>query len=385
LLRPESTADRRTRRALQEDVKAAKEALSRHPQTEVPMPEPFKDVLVTRGELEGLVRPAMLRSVELLSRTLRSSGLTPDRLAGIYLVGGSSRLPLVGTMIAEKLGVVPGSLDQPETAVALGAQHVARDGLSVRTQNVEGAVAAGAPPRRPQYAPPPPPQYPGYAPSNFPPSGPQPVPSNFPAYSPAPDKAEPKPGGKKKLVIGIAAAVVVVLAAGLTFFLTSSSSVTTYTAEQCKKPGHADDKGLTGCLRQLAGKIADTGDCKPGMGNGPAAPAQQIGVSSTCSAPGRAGTQVTYVHGDDAATLKQYTDGLLASAGGDRTEADWGGNGLKGHYSSAAGKTSAVLVFTVSDRPLAGFIYQLNTTDQAQATTPGTLADYFEQSVQPGE
>ncbi|OXM61685.1 Hsp70 family protein [Amycolatopsis vastitatis] len=382
LLRPESTADRRTRRALQEDVKAAKEALSRHPQTEVPMPEPFKDVLVTRGELEGLVRPAMLRSVELLSRTLRSSGLTPDRLAGIYLVGGSSRLPLVGTMIAEKLGVVPGSLDQPETAVALGAQHVARDGLSMRTQNVEGAVAAGAPPRRPQYAPPPPRQYYG----NFPPGGPQSAPSNFPTYSP-PDQGEPKPkpGGKKKLVIGIAAAVVVVLAAGLTFFLTSSSSVTTYTAEQCKKPGHADDRGFTGCLRQLAGKIADTGDCKPGMGNGPAAPAQQIGVSSTCSAPGRAGTQVTYVHGDDAATLKQYTDGLLASAGGDRTEADWGGNGLKGHYSSAAGKTSAVLVFTVSDRPLAGFIYQLNTSDQAQATTPGTLADYFEQSVQPGE
>ncbi|MEU5264084.1 Hsp70 family protein [Amycolatopsis sp. NPDC021455] len=379
LLRPESTADRRTRRALQEDVKAAKEALSRHPQTEVPMPEPFKDVLVTRGELEGLVRPAMLRSVELLSRTLRSSGLTPDRLAGIYLVGGSSRLPLVGTMVAEKLGVVPGSLDQPETAVALGAQHVARDGLSVRTQNVEGAVAAG---HRPQYAPPPPPpQFHG----NFPPRGPQPMPSNFPAYPPAPEKAGPKPGGKKKLLIAVAAAVVVVLAAGLTVFLTSSSSVTTYTADQCRTPGHADDKGFTGCLRQLAGKIADTGDCKPGMGNGPAAPAQSLGAASTCSAPGRAGTQVTYVHGDSAAALKQYTDGLLASAGGDRTEADWGGNGLKGHYSSAAGRTSAVLVFTVSDRPLAGFIYQLNTSEQAQATTPGTLADYFEQSVQPGE
>ncbi|EOD70556.1 molecular chaperone Hsp70, partial [Amycolatopsis vancoresmycina DSM 44592] len=239
------------------------------------------------------------------------------------------------------------------------------------------------PPHRPQYAPPPPPQYPAYAPPNFPPSGPQPVPSNFPAYPPAPEKAEPR--GKKKLLIGIAAAVVVVLAAGLTVFLTSSSSVTTYTADQCKTPGQADDRGFTGCLRQLAGKIADTGDCKPGMGNGPAAPAQRLGASSTCSAPGRAGTQVTYVHGDSADTLKQYTDGLLASAGGDRTEADWGGNGLKGHYSSAAGKTSAVLVFTVADRPLAGFIYQLNTSDQAQVTTPGTLADYFEASVQPGE
>ena len=318
LLRPESTADRRTRRALQEDVKAAKEALSRHPQTEVPMPEPFKDVLVTRGELEGLVRPAMLRSVELMARTLRSAGLTPDRLAGIYLVGGSSRLPLVGTMIAEKLGVVPASLDQPETAVALGAQHVSRDGVSLRTQNVEGAVAAGTAPHRGY----PPPSVPSY---QFPQQ--PPAPTNFPAYSPAPDK--PKPG-KKKLIIGIAIAVVVLLAAGLTYFLTSSSSATTYTADQCKTPAQADAKGLTGCLRQLAGKIADTGDCKPGMGNGPAAPAKSLGVSSTCSAPGRAGTQVTYLQGDNAATLKEYTDGLLASAGGDRTEADWAGNGLKG-------------------------------------------------------
>ena len=123
LLRPESTADRRARRALQEDVKAAKEALSRLPQTEVPMPEPFSDVLVTRAELEALVRPMMLRSVELLARTVRSAGLSPDQLAGIYLVGGSSRLPLVGSLLAEKLGIVPSSLDQPETAVAFGAHH----------------------------------------------------------------------------------------------------------------------------------------------------------------------------------------------------------------------------------------------------------------------
>ncbi|MGW4484640.1 Hsp70 family protein [Amycolatopsis sp. NPDC004368] len=384
LLRPESTADRRTRRALQEDVKAAKEALSRHPQTEVPMPEPFKDVLVTRGELEGLVRPAMLRSVELLARTLRTAGLTPDRLAGIYLVGGSSRLPLVGSMIAEKLGVVPASLDQPETAVALGAQHVARDGLSMRTQNVEGQVAAGAPAYAPPGGYPPPPQQPpaGYAQPSFP-AGP--APSNFPTYSPAPATAAPKKKSRAKLWIGVAVAVVVLVAAGLTVFLTSSSSVRTYTADQCRTPGQADAQGLTGCLRQLAGQIADTGGCRPGMGNGPAAPAQSLGATSTCAAPGRAGTQVTYVQGTSAAVLKQYTDGLLASAGGDRVEAAWKGNGLEGHYSSAAGQNAAVLVFTVSDRPLVGFIYQVNSAGQGAAPTPGTLADYFEQSVQPGQ
>jgi actin-like ATPase involved in cell morphogenesis len=389
LLRPESTADRRTRRALQEDVKAAKEALSRHPQTEVPMPEPFTDVLVTRGELEALVRPAMLRSVELLSRTLQSAGLSPDRLAGIYLVGGSSRLPLVGTMIAEKVGVVPSSLDQPETAVALGAHHVAPDGISMRTQNLEGQVAAQAPayPNRPQ----PPTSGPGgnyptpYPQASFPSSGPQPVqaaPSNFPTY---PQSGQTGTKSKRKLLIGLAVALVVVIAAGVTYFVTSSFSATTYTAGQCQQPGQADEKGLTGCMRQLAGKIADTGDCRPGMGNGPAATSEDLGVTSTCSAPSRAGTQVTYLQGTSAAALKPYTDQLLQSAGGDRTTAKWKGNGLEGEYSSAAGKNSAVLVFTVSDRPLSGFIYQVNSSDQAAVTTPGALADYFEQSVQPGE
>ncbi|WP_370943023.1 Hsp70 family protein [Amycolatopsis sp. cg5] len=384
LLRPESTTDRRTRRALQEDVKAAKEALSRHPQTEVPMPEPFSDVLVTRAELEALVRPSMLRSVELLSRTLRSAGLSPDRLAGIYLVGGSSRLPLVGSLIAEKLGVVPGSLDQPETAVALGACHVAQDGISVRTQNVEGQVAAGAytaPPQQvanvPGY------QTGAYPQSSFPSTGPQQqqqAPSNFPAYSPAPAQ-EPAAKSKKKWLVPLAIALVVLLGGAATYFVLNST--TTYTADECKTPGQADDKGFTGCLRQLAGKVADTGDCKTGMGNGPAASAEKFGASSTCAAPGRAGTQVTYLQSDSAGTLKSYTDELLKSAGGDIVTAPWKGNGLEGDYSSAAGANVAVLVFTVKDRPLTGFLYQVNSSGQTPATA-GTLASYFEESVQPG-
>ncbi|WP_236788732.1 Hsp70 family protein [Amycolatopsis sp. GM8] len=363
LLRPESTADRRTRRALQEDVKAAKEALSRHPQTEVPMPEPFTDVLVTRGELEALVRPALLRSVELLSRTVATAGLTPDRLVGIYLVGGSSRLPLVGSMIAEKLGVVPASLDQPETAVALGAHHVSRDGIGMRTQNVAGQVAAAVP------APPPRPQF------QFP------APANFPSYTPP---AEPKRRNRKPLIFGAVAAVVV-LAAALTYVLWPSSSTATLTAADCAQPGQADAKGFTGCLRQLAGKIADTSQCVAGAGSGDIAPPSgtNLGVLTTCSAPALAGAQITYVHGTSAATLKDYTDRLLSSVGGDQVQAPWKGNGLSGNYSAAGGKISAVLVFTVADRPLAGVIYQKAGSGQT-ASTASQLADYFEQTVQPG-
>ncbi|PXY25017.1 molecular chaperone Hsp70 [Prauserella sp. PE36] len=407
LLRPESTADRRTRRTLQEDVKAAKEALSRLPQTEVPMPEPFTDVLVTRAELEALVRPAMLRSVELLARTVRAAGLSPDRLAGIYLVGGSSRLPLVGTLLAEKLGVVPSSLDQPETAVALGAHHVASDGISMRTQNVEGQVASAgvAPPQQAPGAtgPHPPPQVaavPGYAPPAayqqqpaYPNSGPQPAlatqhapGANFPSYPAAPDGKGEK--NRKKLLIGAAIAAVVLIAASTAFFLWPSSSATTYTAEECREPGQTDQQGFTGCLRQLAGDLADTSQCGPGTGTGPAAAAneEELGVTVTCSAPGLAGAQVTYLHGSSRDVLKQYTDGLLnRTGGGDRVEADWGGNALEGSYSASAGRNSSVLVFTVDDRPLSGFIYQVNATGEGESAKPGALADYFEQNVQPGE
>ncbi|MFC4853298.1 Hsp70 family protein [Actinophytocola glycyrrhizae] len=154
LLRPESTADRRTARALREDVRAAKESLSEHPQTEVPLPEPFGDVLVTRAELEALIRPGLLRSVAVLAATVEAAGTSLRELAGIYLVGGSSRIPLVATLIAERLRVVPVNLDQPETAVALGAHHVNEDGTSLRTRDVppqlaETRTTALHPPARP--------------------------------------------------------------------------------------------------------------------------------------------------------------------------------------------------------------------------------------------
>ena len=97
-------------------------------------------MLVTRVELEALIRPGLLRSVELLAGTIRSTGMTPDRLVGIYLVGGSSRIPLIATLIAEQLRVVPTSLDQPETAVALGAHHVPQEGVTMRTSDISNTI-----------------------------------------------------------------------------------------------------------------------------------------------------------------------------------------------------------------------------------------------------
>ncbi|WP_086822305.1 type VII secretion-associated protein [Allokutzneria sp. NRRL B-24872] len=110
--------DRRRRRVLYEDVRSAKETLSRHAYTDIPMPPPFTDAHVPRVELERLVRGRLTRAVELLAATVRESGAD---VAGIFLVGGSSRVPLLARLVHDRLGVVPTALDQPETVVARGA------------------------------------------------------------------------------------------------------------------------------------------------------------------------------------------------------------------------------------------------------------------------
>ncbi|MFT7836452.1 type VII secretion-associated protein [Saccharothrix sp. BKS2] len=123
-------ADRRKRRVLRQDVRGAKETLSRHSYTDVPLPPPFPDAHVTRADLERLVAAPLTRAAALVVGAVRDAGLDPRELAGVFLVGGSSRIPLVARLVLEQSGVVPTSIDQPETVVARGAlRAVAADPL----------------------------------------------------------------------------------------------------------------------------------------------------------------------------------------------------------------------------------------------------------------
>ncbi len=391
ILRPESTGDRRAQRALREDVKAAKEALSRHPQTEVPLPEPFEDVLVTRVELEALIRPSLLRSVELLASTIRSTGMTPDRLVGIYLVGGSSRIPLIATLIAEQLRVVPSSLDQPETAVALGAHHITPEGVSLRTGN----IGPQAPPTggfRQPVMPPMPQQQPlgqqplGQAPHAGPPSVPTPVsapqsptlgnpvmgpPSTaFPAQPPPRQSAG---GGKRKVMLGVAAVVALaIVAVGAVFLLQPDSDLPT--AESCGQNGDRDGEGFTDCLRQLAGGVADSGDCEQAE--------RDTNADVTCSLSDS--YQVSYAHVASVQDAQKLANTELGDmTDGDHVEAEWKGNGLGGRWRAGVTGGTGVLVFTVADRPLVGWLSrtELRSSDDF---TPDVLGDYFAEHVQPG-
>jgi len=139
-------ADRRRRRVIHQDVRGAKETLSRHTYTDVPMPPPFPDAHVTRADLERLVTGHLDRAAELTAATIAAAGLEPTDLAGIFLVGGSSRIPLVSQLVHKRCGVVPTTLDQPETVVARGALRAAGgagEGTGVLTAaRVPGAAGA---------------------------------------------------------------------------------------------------------------------------------------------------------------------------------------------------------------------------------------------------
>ncbi|MCK2236895.1 MULTISPECIES: type VII secretion-associated protein [unclassified Crossiella] len=150
-------ADRRRRRVLRQDVRGAKETLSRHAYTDVPLPPPFPDAHVTRADLERLIHTPLARAAELVQATVHTAGLTAAQLSAVFLVGGSSRIPLVARLVHEATGIVPTTLDQPETVVARGAlRAVAAD--PHRTANLPPQPPP--PPRLPppsHYTPPPPP------------------------------------------------------------------------------------------------------------------------------------------------------------------------------------------------------------------------------------
>ncbi|MEU6266986.1 type VII secretion-associated protein [Saccharopolyspora shandongensis] len=118
--------DRRRRRVVRQDVRGAKETLSRHAYTDVPMPPPFSDAHVTRVDLEALIAAPLAKSADLVLTTLREGKVARQQLAGVFLVGGSSRIPMVARLIHERTGVVPTTLDQPETVVARGALRAVR-------------------------------------------------------------------------------------------------------------------------------------------------------------------------------------------------------------------------------------------------------------------
>ncbi len=119
---------RRAVQALRADCTTAKEALSADTETtiDVAVPGLQTQVRITRAELESAVRPRLAETLGALDRVIASAGLGPADLAGVVLVGGSSRIPLVAELVASHTGR-PLLVDtDPKLAVVLGTAATLR-------------------------------------------------------------------------------------------------------------------------------------------------------------------------------------------------------------------------------------------------------------------
>ncbi|MCO1594772.1 Hsp70 family protein [Micromonospora sp. RHAY321] len=121
LLHPADAAQRRDQIRLWDEVRGAKETLSRSTVAPVAVPGVGEAVRLTRADVERVATPLLRRAVDRAREVIAAAGLSPDQLSGLFLVGGSSRIPLVARMLHAELGVAPTVLDQPELPVAEGA------------------------------------------------------------------------------------------------------------------------------------------------------------------------------------------------------------------------------------------------------------------------
>jgi actin-like ATPase involved in cell morphogenesis len=151
---PSDATARRQRRLLYEDVRGAKEMLSRTASTDIHLPSLEVDAHLTREELEGLVKPYLERTVSCLRRAIDSARLQPKDLVGIFLVGGSSRIPLAAHLIHTELGVAPTTLEQPETVVVEGALCIGAPSAPARASGMPTTVQP-RPQQQPQQQQPP--------------------------------------------------------------------------------------------------------------------------------------------------------------------------------------------------------------------------------------
>ena len=131
---------------LKEAAEKAKMELSTVVETEINLPFITADASgpkhlqkkLTRARFEQLVEPLLQRTVEPVRSALRDAGLEPPQIDEVVLVGGSTRVPRVQTIVKELFGKEPHRGVNPDEVVAIGASVQA--GVIARDPSVEGLV-----------------------------------------------------------------------------------------------------------------------------------------------------------------------------------------------------------------------------------------------------
>src|SRR2546421_714183 len=130
-----------SRRQLWEDVRNAKEMLSRTTQTVITIPSLGTEVPLGREQFNGLIAPVLRPTISMTRSLLLDADTANAPSTAVVLVGGASRVPLVAAMLHEALDIPPVVIEQPELVVAEGALHATAPG-AVAPRGATGAMPA---------------------------------------------------------------------------------------------------------------------------------------------------------------------------------------------------------------------------------------------------
>lgn len=110
-------------------AEAAKKQLSAHPFVRIE--EEFiaeKDgqalhlnLEISRQDYEAMIQPLINRTMDCVQAALNDSKLTGSAIDKVVLVGGSTRTPMIGRLLEERLGQAPHQEVNPDLCVAMGA------------------------------------------------------------------------------------------------------------------------------------------------------------------------------------------------------------------------------------------------------------------------
>ncbi|MEI6135243.1 MAG: Hsp70 family protein [Desulfomonile sp.] len=139
---------REAQQKLKEAAEAAKLELSVSESAPIEIPNFITDengsvhhinMVITRSDFENAIRDLILESKSAVDKALQSANMKIEDISRIVLVGGSTRVPLVKSMLTEMFDKEPFADLDPDTVVATGAGIF---GASLKTPELpEGEVA----------------------------------------------------------------------------------------------------------------------------------------------------------------------------------------------------------------------------------------------------
>lgn len=94
------------------------------------------DVTLKRDSFEAMIQEEIDRTMGSVTRALQDASVVPGQIDRILLVGGSSRIPMISTMLEQKLNLEPNQNIDPDLCVALGAGIQAAREMGVDSSGV---------------------------------------------------------------------------------------------------------------------------------------------------------------------------------------------------------------------------------------------------------